>query len=128
MDNALVQNHHQITSRQLADAIAVGQIIPGPILSSATFAGFLVNGWPGGLWATLGIVLPSFFISFFLYHLHASARKNTWLRAFPGGLNAASIAVIASVGFHLFSAALENWREIIVLLGCFNPPAINLLP
>lgn len=128
MDNALVQNHHQITSRQLADAIAVNQIIPGPILSSATFAGFLVIGWPGRLWATLGIVPPLLLYFLFLYHLHPSARKNTRLRAFPGGLNAASIAVTASVGFPLFSAALENWREIIILLGCFNPPAINLLP
>lgn len=74
MDNALVQNHHQITSRQLADAIAVGQIIPDPILSSATFAGFLVIGWPGRLWATLGIVLPSFFISFF-YIIYTPPRE-----------------------------------------------------
>ena len=48
MDESLVTKNHWLTRQQLVDAIAAGQITPGPILSSATFAGYLVNGVTGG--------------------------------------------------------------------------------
>jgi len=67
MDDALVKNNHWLTRQQLTDAISVGQITPGPILSSATFAGYLINGTSGAIVATIGIFLPSFFISFFFF-------------------------------------------------------------
>ncbi|ADB39770.1 chromate transporter, chromate ion transporter (CHR) family [Spirosoma linguale DSM 74] len=62
MDESLVRNNHWLTHQQLMDAIAVGQLTPGPILSSATFAGYLIGGFSGGVTATVGIFLPSFFI------------------------------------------------------------------
>lgn len=48
------------------DAVAVDRMTPGPLLFSATFAGYLINGIPGGIIATVAIFLPSFFI-FILY-------------------------------------------------------------
>lgn len=131
MDESLVQHHHWLTHRQLTDAIAVGQITPGPILSSATFAGYLMGGTTGGIIATIGIFLPSFFISFFLHKLLTSARKSQKLRFFLDGLSAASIAVIAVVGIHLFSASVERWQGGIILAACFiltlYPKKINTL-
>ncbi len=118
MDTSLVQGNHWLTKQQLMDAIAVGQITPGPILSSATFAGYLVSGVPGAVVATLGIFLPSFFISFFLHRVLSAARENKRFRAFLDGLNAASIAVIAAVGYNLLTSVLVNWREAVLLLAC----------
>lgn len=120
MDSSLVQNNHWLTKQQLMDAIAVGQITPGPILSSATFAGYLVNGVQGGVLATAGIFLPSFFISFFLHNVLSAARENKRFRAFLDGLNAASIAIIAVVGCNLLMPILINWREVILLLACLS--------
>lgn len=117
MNNSLVQHNHWLTEQQLTDAIAVGQLSPGPILSSASFAGYLICGPTGGLVATAGIFLPSFFISFFLHRLLSSARKSKRLRAFLDGLNAASIAVIAAVGFDLLSSSVGNWREMVIMTG-----------
>jgi chromate transporter len=118
MDEALVRNNHWLTRQQLMDAIAVGQITPGPILSSATFAGYLVNGFTGGVLATIGIFLPSFFISFFLHKILSSARKSERLRVFLDGLSAASISIIAVVGFHLLTSSVETWQGTLILGIC----------
>lgn len=118
MDESLVRNNHWLTRQQLMDAIAVGQLTPGPILSSATFAGYLIGGTSGGVIATVGIFLPSFVLSFFLHKLLSSARKNQSLRIFLDGLSAASISVIAVVGFHLLSASLQDWKGTFILAVC----------
>lgn len=118
MDESLVRNNHWLTHQQLMDAIAVGQITPGPILSSATFAGYLINGTTGGVLATLGIFLPSFFISLFLHKMISSARKSEKLRVFLDGLSAASISIIAVVGVHLFTASVQQWQGVVILAIC----------
>ncbi len=118
MDEALVQHHHWLTRQQLVDAIAVGQITPGPILSSATFAGYLMQGPAGALLATIGVFLPAFIISFFLHSLLTTARKNNNLRLFLNGLSAASIAIIAVVGLHLLQPSLHSWRDQVILFCC----------
>lgn len=120
MDESLVRRNHWLTRQQLMDAIAVGQITPGPILSSATFAGYIVGGTRGGILATVAIFLPSFFISFFLHRLLSSARKSEKLRLFLDGLSAASVSIIAVVGFHLLASSLEQWQGGVILAVCLS--------
>ncbi len=57
----LVAHLHWISERQLLDAIAMGQVTPGPISTTATFIGFLLAGVPGAAIATIAIFLPAFF-------------------------------------------------------------------
>ncbi len=118
MDESLVRNNHWLSRQQLMDAIAVGQITPGPILSSATFAGYIIGGATGGVIATAGIFLPSFSISFFMHKLISSARENQKLRNFLDGLSAASISIIAVVGLHLLVSSVQQWQSDIVLAIC----------
>ncbi|WP_346237129.1 chromate efflux transporter [Niabella insulamsoli] len=118
MDEALVRKNHWLTRQQLMDAIAVGQITPGPILSSATFAGYLIHDISGGIIATVGIFLPSFFISFFMHRILSSARKHPNLRLFLDGLSAASVSIIAVVGYHLFNTSIREWQGAVILALC----------
>lgn len=124
MDESLVRKNHWLSRHQLMDAIAVGQITPGPILSSATFAGYLINGVSGGILATFAIFLPSFFISLFLHRLLSAARKSQKLRLFLDGLSAASISIIAVVGIHLLTASVQKWQSAVILAICL---ALTLL-
>src|SRR5690606_27353566 len=118
MEVALVRRNNWLSHQHLIDPIAVGQITPGPILSSATFAGYLINGVGGGVLATIGIFLPSFFISFFLHRVLSSARKSKKLRLFLDGLSAASVSIIAVVGLHLFTASIQQWQGAAILAAC----------
>lgn len=118
MEEALVRRNHWLNHQQLMDAIAVGQITPGPILSSATFAGYLIGGTQGGVLATAGIFLPSFFISFFLHKVLSLARESRKLRLFLDGLGAASVSIIAVVGIHLFTSSVQQWQGALVLSVC----------
>lgn len=118
LDDALVQRNHWLTKHQLTDAIAVGQITPGPILSSATFAGYLINGTTGALLATIGIFLPSFFIAFFLHRFLNFINRHQLLRNFLDIVNGASVALIAAVAIHMLSGIALEWQSDVILLLC----------
>lgn len=116
MDDALVQHNHWLTRQQLTDAISVGQITPGPILSSATFAGYLINGTPGAILATIAIFLPSFFIAFFLHRLLAFINRHALLRSFLDIVNGASVALIAAVALQMTSGMIKEWQSVTILI------------
>lgn len=93
----LVHRLHWLTEAQLLDAVAVGQVTPGPVFTTATFIGFLLGSWQGAALATLGIFLPSFLLvglsGFFLPKI----RKSPALSAFMDGVNVAAVALMVSV-------------------------------
>jgi chromate transporter len=86
-----------ITENQLLDAIAVGQVTPGPIFTAATFIGYLVAGAPGAVVATVGVFLPAFVCSAFSATLLRHVRNSGPVRAFLDAVNAAAVALIAVV-------------------------------
>jgi chromate transporter len=112
----LVDRWHWLTEPQLLDAIAVGQVTPGPVFTTATFIGYVLGGVPGSLLATVGIFLPAFvFVAIsapFLPKLRASPTAG----AFLDGLNVASLALMAVVTWHLGRSALVDYLTIITAL------------
>jgi chromate transporter len=106
-----------ITTQQLMDAIAVGQLTPGPILSAATFIGWQMAGFPGALLATAGIFLPSFLFVAILNPLIPKLRKSGFLSAFLDAVNVASVAVILAVAVEMGKATLTDWRTIVIAVG-----------
>lgn len=104
----LVQDLGWLTEAQLIDAIAVGQVTPGPVFTTATFVGYLLAGPNGALVATAGIFAPAFlFVALsgpLVPRLRGSARAGRFL----DGLNAASLALMAVVSAQLARAALVD--------------------
>ena len=107
-----------LTQQQLLDAIAVGQMTPGPVLSSATFIGYLVAGLPGAVVATVAVFLPSFIIIALIGPWIPRLRQSPFAQAFLRGVNAAVVALILAVSATLFRAAIVDvWTALILLTG-----------
>jgi len=113
----LVGNWHWLTTTQLLDAIAVGQVTPGPVFTTATFIGYLLAGLPGALIATAGIFLPSFIFVAASTPLIPRLRKSAVAGAFLDGVIIASLALMASVTWSLGRDAVIDLPTALLVLG-----------
>jgi len=104
----LVERWHWLNESQLLDGIAVGQVTPGPVFTTATFIGYLLGGLPGALVATLGIFLPGFVFVAVSGPLVPRIRRSSTAGAFLDGVNVASLALMAVVTCYLGKAALVD--------------------
>ena len=107
LQGELVQEYGWLTQQQLLDAIAIGQFTPGPILSTATFIGYILAGIPGAIVATVGIFLPSFAFTAALNPLVPWLRASKWTAAFLDAVNVSAVALMAVVTLQLGMATLS---------------------
>ena len=112
----LVDRLHWITMPQLLDAITAGQVTPGPVFATATFLGYLLRGWSGAAVATVAIFLPSFFMAGLVGALVGRIRQSLLASAFLDGVNAAAVALMATVALTLGRATLlDGWSWALAL-------------
>jgi chromate transport protein ChrA len=117
LQSDLVQNWHWLTTAQLLDAVAVGQVTPGPVFTTATFIGYLLGGFPGALIATAGIFLPAFFFVAISGPLVPRLRKSALAGAFLDGVVVASLALMAVVTWSLGRDSIIDLPTAIIALG-----------
>ena len=108
-----------LTDQQLLDAIAIGQVTPGPVFTTATFIGFVLGGIQGALLATLAIFLPSFIFVAIFNPLIPRLRKSAWVSGLLDGVNVASLGLMAAVTWQLGRASLTGPLPISIALGSF---------
>ena len=116
LEQGLVQQHAWLTRQQLLDAVSIGQFTPGPVLSTATFIGYMLGGIPGAAVATVGIFLPSFFYVALLAPVLFRLRKLSWIGAFLDSVNVCAVSLMAGVTLQLGSDALRGWPSWIIAL------------
>jgi chromate transporter len=104
----LVEHLHWLTEAQLLDAVAVGQVTPGPVFTTATFIGYVIGGGWGALLATVGIFLPGFLLVAATRPLVARIRRSPVAGAFLDGVNVAALALMVVVAVQLARAALVD--------------------
>lgn len=112
----LVERNHWLTSQQLLDAIAIGQITPGPVFTTATFVGYLLAGNGGAIAATLGIFLPAFLLVGIVNPWVTKLRQSPWAGGFLDGVNAASLGLMAGVTYTLARNTLIDWLTVVVAI------------
>ena len=111
-----VDRNHWLTSQQLLDAIAIGQFTPGPVLTTATFIGYLLAGNLGAIAATIGIFLPAFILVPAINPFVSNLRKSPWTAGFLDGVNAASIGLMAAVAWELGRGTLiDIWTVLVAI-------------
>lgn len=112
----LVERWHWLTNEQLLDAIAVGQVTPGPVFTTATFIGYLLAGPKGAATATIGIFLPAFIFVAVSGPLVRRIRRSITAGAFLDGVNVASLALMIVVTYELGRTALVDLPTVGLLL------------
>lgn len=111
-----VQRLGWLTETQLIDAIAVGQVTPGPVFTTATFIGYLLGGVPGAVLATLGIFLPAFIFVVITNPYIPRLRQSRWAGALLDGVNVASLGLMAGVTLQLGQASLIDPLTIVMMI------------
>ncbi|HXC33620.1 MAG TPA: chromate efflux transporter [Verrucomicrobiae bacterium] len=119
----LVVHRAWVTDAQLVDAVAIGQVTPGPVFTTATFLGYLLRGPAGAVVATVGIFLPAFLLVAISGPLIPLIRRSATAGAFLDGVNVASLALMAAVSYQLGRSAIVDW----VTVALFAASAVLLL-
>lgn len=112
-----VARYGWLTDQQLIDAIAIGQVTPGPLFTSATFIGYMLDGVPGALLATLGMFLPAFAFVAISSPWIPRMRQSAWVGGLLDGVNVAALGLMAAVTIELSRASFPDALTIIVGLA-----------
>lgn len=114
LESDFVERYGVLTSQQLLDAVSVGQITPGPVFTTATFIGYVIQGGWGGVLATIGIFLPAFILVGLVNPYIGRLRSSTWISGILDGVNVASWGLMAVVSWKLAVAAVIDLPTMIL--------------
>ena len=109
LQGGLVHEYGWLTQQELLDAIAIGQFTPGPVLSTATFIGYMIAGAGGAAVATTAIFAPSFLFVALVNPWVPRLRKSPWTASFLDAVNVSAVALMAAVTVKLGQATLTAW-------------------
>ncbi len=132
IEGELVNQNAWLTQQQLLDAIAIGQFTPGPLLSTATFIGYIIAGIPGAIVATLGIVFPSFIFVLILNPIIPKLRSSKWTSAFLDAVNVSAVGLMVTVtlqiAYSLLLQPLDYLAMVIFMIGAIALFRFQLSP
>jgi len=113
----IVVNHHKwVTSQEFVDAIAMGQITPGPILVSAAFIGLKVAGFAGAVAATVGIYLPPALLMVTSTHALERIKRSVAIQAALRGVRPAVIGMIFAAAVVVGRTSVPVWYSVAIFI------------
>ena len=118
MHDEVVVRRRWLTGQQLLDAVAIGQVTPGPVFTAATFIGYFLGGTSGALLATLGIFLPSLIFVAISNPLIPRIRKSAWAGSLLDGVNASALRLMAAVTIQLArSSRIDTYTIVLAIVS-----------
>ena len=116
LQDAAVDNHEWLTQKEFIDGLAIGGILPAPLVIFGTFVGYLAGGLVGALVITLGIFLPAFVFPIFFHRQFVAIADNDRVRPFLLGVAAAVIGLIGAVVVEILdTAVIDVWTALIAI-------------
>jgi chromate transporter len=117
--DAAVESHHWLTPDQFVDGLAIGGVLPAPLIIFATFVGYLAGGLVGALVITLGIFLPAFVFPIFLHRQLVAVAENPRLHQFLLGVCAGVVGLIAAVTVEIVETSVVDAYTAMIAVGAF---------
>lgn len=115
----VVNNHGWLTQREFVDAIALGQMTPGPIIIAAAFVGYKVAGFVGALVASLSLFSPPFILMVLATRQLGKFRGNRYVRAFLGGVGPAVVGMLLAASYSIGQNTIAEWPGVVIAVACF---------
>lgn len=116
LQDAAVDGHQWLTEKEFIDGLAIGGILPAPLVIFGTFVGYLAGGLVGALVITLGIFLPAFVFPIFFHRQFVAIADNDRIRPFLLGVAAAVIGLIAAVVVEIVdTGVIDVWTALIAI-------------
>jgi len=112
----LVNRLHWLTEKQLLDSVAVGQVTPGPVFTTATFIGYIIGGVPGALISTVGIFAPGFVFVALSGFLIPRIRRSHIAGSMLDGIVVGSLALMGVVAWQLGRAAIIDVPTLVIAI------------
>ena len=116
IESEVVNNHQWLTHQEFADAFALGQITPGPVLITATFVGYRVAGTLGALVATISIFLPAFLMTIAAGSSLGRFRSNKQVQAFLRGIAPAVVGLLVAAALSIGRAGIHTWVGLSIMI------------
>jgi chromate transporter len=117
MHRFLVDERHWINSGQFADSVALAQIAPGPNILFVTLLGLQVGGFMGALATTVGILLPSSVMTFYIFRMRSRYQNTALMRSIATGLAPLALGMIAATGMTLSKTADSHWLWVLLTVA-----------
>jgi chromate transporter len=114
IENEVVRTNHWLTQQEFADATALGQLTPGPVLITATFIGYRVAGTLGALVATIAVFLPAFLMTIAAGSSLRRFRSNRQVQAFLRGVTPAVVGLLVAAAWGIGRAGIHSWVGIAI--------------
>jgi chromate transporter len=105
----IVDQYHWLDNRQFLDSVAIGMISPGPVVITATFVGFLLDGWAGATAATVGMFAPAILLTVLATPLLLRYGRSRRLRGFIRGITVTVVGVLVGTTFLVGRTAITDW-------------------
>ena len=120
IEREVVEKHKYLTHDELMDVFAVAESTPGAVaINVATFVGTRVAGIFGGIFTTVGLMLPSFVIITALSYIIDLVRDNKWVEYLFKGIRAGVLVLIAKAVLSFFRNMRKDWFDFVLLIGAF---------
>ena len=114
LEAELVEGHRWMSAQSFADAMALGQVTPGPVVITATFVGYRIAGLTGAILATAAVFLPAFLMLLVIGASVQRFRSNTAVQAFLHGIQPAVVGLMFSAAVVLLRHGVTNWVGVVI--------------
>jgi chromate transporter len=119
LHDAAVDGRHWLTDSQFVDGLAMGGVLPAPLIIFSTFVGYIAGGLIGSLAMTLGIFIPAFVFPIFFHRFLVAVADNRRIRPFLLGVAAGVIGLIAAVTVDIVDASVVDVPTATLAIGAF---------